>query len=197
MEDQASVKTVYLVGHGWHAGIVLKHSDIPAHHWPEIKDFPDAEYLEVGWGDLDYYQTPDPDMEIILKAALLPSASVLHIVGFKDPVADYFSYSEVIELQLIDAGYEKMIQLIAASHFRDNQGNPVILGAGLYGDSLFYLSGETYHIFENCNIWTAKALRTAGLAVRPTIRVEHLMSQARKLGRVIRSRSHSPEQENS
>ena len=185
MNEQGSEKTINLVGHGWHAGIVLRHSDISDKLWPEINDFPDAEYLEIGWGDMDYYQIPDPHFGIILKAALLPSSSVLHIVGFNDSVADYFPHSEVIELQLSDSGFEKMIQRIAASYSRDDKEKPIILGPGLYGDSLFYRSKETYHIFNTCNIWTARILRTAGLPVNPAIRVESLISQASKLGKVV------------
>ena len=192
--DQDSKKTIYLVGHGWHAGIVLRHSDISDKLWPEINDFTDAEYLEIGWGDMDYYQIPDPHVGIIIKAALLPSSSVLHIVGFNDPVADYFPHSEVIELQLSDSGFVKMIQRIAATHSRDEKGNPIILGPGLYGDSLFYCSIETYHIFKTCNIWTAKTLRTAGLPVKPAIRVEGLMSQAGKLEKVVQSKQLTPDQ---
>ncbi len=194
VNDHDSKKTIYLVRHGWHAGIVLKHSDISDKQWPEINDFPDAEYLEAGWGDMDYYQMPDPHFGIIFKAALLPSSSVLHIVGFNDPVADYFPHSEIIELQLSDSGFEKMIQRIATSYSRDDKGNPVIMGPGLYGDSLFYRSKETYHIFKTCNIWTAKALRTAGLPVNPAIRVESLMSQAGKLGEIVQSKQLPPDQ---
>ena len=77
-------RTIYLVSHGWHAGIVVKRADIPPGIWPQHKDFPDSEYLEVGWGDRDYYMTPSPHLGITLKAGLLPTASVLHIVGFSE-----------------------------------------------------------------------------------------------------------------
>ena len=65
-------KTIYLVSHGWHAGIVVKRADIPPGTWPQHNDFPEAEYLEVGWGDKDYYMTPEPHFGITLKAGLLP-----------------------------------------------------------------------------------------------------------------------------
>ena len=88
--------TIYLVSHGWHAGIVVKRTDIPAGIWPQHNEFPEAEYLELGWGDKDYYMTPKPNLGITLKAGLLPTASVLHVVGFRGPVTDYFPRSEVI-----------------------------------------------------------------------------------------------------
>ena len=182
-------KTIYLVSHGWHAGIVLQHAEIPDSVWPELGDFPDAQYLEVGWGDMDFYQTPDPHLGLILKAALLPTASVLHIVGFNSPVPTYFPYSEIIGIELSFAGFEQLSRTIAASFAGDEAGNTRSLGSGLYGNSRFYLSRETYHLFNTCNVWTARALRAAGLPITPAraISVESLMSQARKSGIVVQS----------
>jgi len=182
-------KTIYLVSHGWHAGIVLRRADIPDSVWPELGDLPDTDYLEVGWGDMDFYQTADPHMGLILKAALLPTASVLHIVGFNGPVPAYFLYSEIIRIELSSAGFEHLSRTIAASFTLDEAGNARSLGPGLYGNSRFYLSRETYHLFNTCNVWTARALRAAGLPITPTraISVESLMSQARKFGMVVQS----------
>jgi len=182
-------KTIYLVSHGWHAGIVLRRADIPDSIWPELGDFPDAQYLEVGWGDMDFYQTPDPHMGLILKAALLPTASVLQIVGFNRSVPAYFPYSEIIRIELSSASFEHLSSTIAASFATDEAGNTTSLGPGLYGNSRFYLSRETYHLFNTCNVWTARALRAAGLPITPATatKVESLMSQARKFGMVVQS----------
>jgi uncharacterized protein (TIGR02117 family) len=182
-------KTIYLVSHGWHAGIVLRRADLPDSIWPELGDFPNTEYVEVGWGDMDYYQTPDPHMGLIIKAALLPTASVLHIVGFSGSVPAYFPYSEIIKIEISSAGFEHLSRTIAASFATDEAGNTTSLGHGLYGNSRFYLSRETYHLFNTCNVWTARALRAAGLPITPVraITAENLMSQARTFGVVVQS----------
>jgi len=179
--------TIYLVSHGWHAGIVLRRAEIPDGIWPVAGDFSDAQYLELGWGDMDYYQTPNAHIGFILKAALLPTASVLHIVGFSSPVSAYFPYSEIIKIELSSADFEYLSRIIAASFARDKAGNIMSLGHGLYGNSRFFLSGETYHLFNTCNVWTARALHAAGLPITParTFTVEDLMSQARKFGMVV------------
>ncbi len=182
-------KTIYLVSHGWHAGIVLRRADIPDSARLELGEFPNTEYLEVGWGDMDYYQIPDPHIGLILKAALLPTASVLHIVGFNGSVPAYFPYSEIIKIELSTAGLEHLSRTIAASFATDEANNPTSLGPGLYGNSCFYLSRETYHLFNTCNVWTARALRAAGVPITPAraMTVESLMSQARKYGMVVKS----------
>ena len=181
--------TIYLVSHGWHAGIVLRRADIPDGIWPALTGLPHTQYLEVGWGDMDFYQTADPHMGLIIKAALLPTASVLHIVAFNGSVPAYFPYSDIIRIELSSAGFEHLSRTIAASFALDEAGNARSLGPGLYGNSRFYQSSETYHLFNTCNIWAARALRTAGLPITPTrsISVEGLMSQARKFGVVVQS----------
>ncbi len=182
-------KTIYLVNHGWHAGIVLRRADIPDNIWPKLGNFPDMEYLEVGWGDMDYYQIPDSHLGFILKAALLPTASVLHIVGFNGHVPAYFPFSEIIRIELSSAGFELLSRTIASSFALDKAGNTTSPSPGLYGNSRFYLSRETYHLFNTCNVWTARALRTAGLPITPATAtsVGNLMFQARKLGVVVQS----------
>ncbi|WP_158083065.1 DUF2459 domain-containing protein [Methyloprofundus sedimenti] len=190
-----STKIIYLVSHGWHAGIVLNQADIPDTVWRESQDFPNAKYLEIGWGDKDYYQTPNPHLGIAIKAILWPTPSVLHIVGFNKAVTSYFPSSEIIEVRLSNEGFERMIRYIAASHYQDPDGISKPIAKGLYGNSQFYLSGETYHLFKTCNAWTAEALLTAGCPIRPafTITVEGLMSQIRSFGAVIQKQAKGPE----
>lgn len=175
---------IYLVSHGWHTGIVVKRADIPEGLWLERRDFPQAEYLEVGWGDREFYRSADPGLWVTLKAAFWPTASVLHVVGFRGPSAEYFRGSEVIELALPRAGFERLVRYVHDAHARDG-ARAAPLGPGLYGDSRFYPARETFHLFRTCNVWTARALRAAGVPVRDAITMEGLMSQARGLGTVI------------
>lgn len=189
--ENKSRKTIYLVSHGWHAGIVLRHADIHSNIWPKLGNFSNMEYLEVGWGDLDYYQTPDPHLGFALKAVLLPTASVLHIVGFNGHVPVYFPYSEIVRIELSSAGFERLSRTIASSFALDKSGNVKSSSPGRYGNSRFYLSRETYHLFNTCNVWTARALRAAGLPITPATAtsVGNLMSQARRHGVVVQSES--------
>lgn len=189
--ENAPTKIIYLVSHGWHAGIVLKRTDLAHGVCWEYKDFADAEYLEVGWGDKDYYRTPEPSLGIILKAALLPTPSVLHIVGFSGAVSGYFPNSEIIEIALSYQGFVRLCHYIESSFALNQGGDTLPLGPGLYGNSQFYQSRESYHAFNTCNVWTARALRAAGCPIKPVFSVgaEALMSRARTFGRIIQSKS--------
>lgn len=191
VDAREPAKTIYLVSHGWHAGIVVNRSDIPDDIRLVHKDFSSAGYLEIGWGDRDYYTTPDPHLGIALNAIFLPTPSVLHTVAFNDSVASYFPHSEIIIVRLSDAGLQRLIRYIAASYDRDPAGNLVPLGVGLYGASQFYRSQEMYHLFRTCNVWTARALYIAGCPLRPflAITVDNLMSQAQSFGTMLRVNS--------
>lgn len=183
-------KAIYLVSHGWHAGLVIRRADIPPKIWPQANEFPGAEYLEVGWGDKDYYMTPGAGFGTILKAGLLPTASVLHVVGFSGQVAGSFPNSEVVRIDLSAAGFRRLCVYLENSYALGPAGLSQPLGPSLYGDGHFYLSRETYHAFNTCNAWTARALRTAGCPIRPAanLGVDTLMTNAAKFGTVIKAR---------
>ena len=185
----APTRSIYLVNQGWHAGIIVKRADIPNGVWLEHKDFPDSEYLEVGWGDRDYYQDPDPHFGITLKAALWPTESVLHIATFNGSVTGYFENREIIKIELSEQGFEKLCRYFSESYAKDDTEKAIPLRSGLYGKSSFYLSRETYHVFKTCNVWTARGLRAAGLPIASawTIQVDSLMSEARAFGTLVQS----------
>ncbi|MDZ7805449.1 DUF2459 domain-containing protein [Thiohalophilus sp.] len=174
-EDEPTV-AIWLVSHGWHAGIVLERAAIPPGLLPEQADFPGVRYLEIGWGDRAYYMHPDPHWGILLKAGLWPTASVLHVVGFSEPVNKTFPHSEVIRIDLGGQGFASLCRHLDNRFARDN-GSAAALQPGLYGQSRFYLSRDSYHLFNTCNVWTARALRTAGCPVIPAfnISVESLL----------------------
>ena len=136
------------------------------------------------------YQALNPHLGSALKAALLPTESVLHIFGFSGPVTANFPYSEIIEIKLPAGGMQRLAGYIAASSSRDEAGNFTSLGGRpFYRNRRFYASRETYHLFNTCNAWAARALRTAGLPIAPAqaMTAEGLMSQALKIGTVVQS----------
>ncbi len=191
LEPNQPYSTIWLVTHGWHAGIVLQTTDVIDTNWAVLNDFPNVNHLEIGWGDKEFYQTPDAHLGIILRAALLPTASVLHIAGFKKPVTEFFPYTEIIKIKLPKYNFTQLLNSLKESFYKDEDGNLTIVGEGLYGNGLFYLSQEKYHLFNTCNVWVARKLKSAGLPINPStaITVGSLMSQARTFGTVIQQAS--------
>lgn len=179
--------SIYIVNHGWHTGLVVNKQLIPDSVWMAKNDFPKAEYLEVGWGDEEFYQAPENTVWMALKAALLPTKSVLHVVGVSESVRAYFPYNEIIKIELTEKGFKKLCTYIDYSFTLDQTGKPVAIGSGLYGNSKFYRAKDKYFITQNCNHWTAYALRTAGCPINPNhaFTAGNLLRQIRKFGKVI------------
>ena len=164
---QDKLHRIHVVRHGWHAGIVVRAADVPPDAWPARREFADAEYLEVGWGDRAYYQAKEPSIWLGLRALLWPSPGVLHIVAFSGPPERAFPAAEVIALDITPQGLDRLVDAVAASHERDADGTPITFGPGLYGRSRFYASRDRFHLLATCNAWTAGLLREAGTTLGP------------------------------
>jgi uncharacterized protein (TIGR02117 family) len=166
---------VYVVTHGWHTGLAMRAADIDFARWRPLPHPERARYIEVGWGDRDYYPAPRFNLWYGFKALAWPTPSALHVTGFNEPPARYFPASEVVELRLARAGFERLLAYITASFEPD----PMPLAPSLYASGAFYPSREKFHLFKTCNVWVARALREAGLEVRSSLTTEGLMSQLR------------------
>lgn len=177
-------KTLYLVGHDWHTSIVLPAAAIPDPLLPIRRFYDKYEYIELSWGDEDFFKSAEFKVGTLLKAALLPSASVMHVVGFNGPVIDYFPLSGVIRLSLAEQNFLHLCEFISNSFDYDQQGKMVNLGPGLYRNSHFYRAREKYYLPKTCNVWTAKALQRAGYPISPymTIRAKSLLERMEEFG---------------
>jgi uncharacterized protein (TIGR02117 family) len=158
-------KRVFIVNHGWHSGIVIKKEDIPRSLLPEAADFPEAESLEIGWGDWDYYQAADPGMASAIKAAFFSSRSVVHVGGLSGAVEDYFRGAEVFALTVSEEGFRRLNLFVSDSFLRSEPQPPEKPRHGLYPTSRFYPAQGRFHLFRNCNTWVAEALEAGGLGI--------------------------------
>jgi uncharacterized protein (TIGR02117 family) len=169
---------VWVVRHDWHTGLIVHREDVPVEIWPERDDFPAADYLEVGWGERDFYQAPRGTLWMGLKATFWANNSVLHVAAFSAPPPAYFAGQEVAEIGLSTPGFRALIAFIADAHARTGEGHAIPLGPGRYGASRFYLGRERY-MLTTCNVWTARALRAAGFPITPfwALTAANVMSQ--------------------
>ncbi|HYE34803.1 DUF2459 domain-containing protein [Methylocaldum sp.] len=179
---------IYLIDLGWHAGLAIRRTDIPTGLWPESADFPDAEYLEVGWGDRDFYQAPGFNLWFALKAVLVPTDSVLHVVGLPVHPTDYFPAAEIVEITLSERQLKQLVAYIHNTYTRMDTARASAISPGLYPESRFYAAEGKFHMFNTCNVWVAHALRSADLPVVPFFAVTStgLLSQAREFGKIAR-----------
>jgi uncharacterized protein (TIGR02117 family) len=151
----------------WHAGIVLRREAVAATGLlPEIADFPDAAYLEFGWGDRTYYPSRDKTLAMTLAAALTDTPAIMHVAGFWGAAAEVWPGRETIEISLDAAAFERLVAAIAGTFERLEGERAEIVSGGLYPGSHFYNASGSFHLLNTCNTWVARMLAAAGVPVR-------------------------------
>ena len=175
-----STYDVYIVSHGYHAGIVLRRSEVASSKGNAALTavatrFASFEWIEFGWGDEAFYrEVPDISaltITLALKALFLPgNRSVLHVVGLSAEPHTIFSRSDIVRLRLGEEGLAKLLRGLDGTFARDaNRKLPGDLGRGLYGPSLFYRASGEFSILKVCNHWVADMLDQAGVPTTPVV----------------------------
>lgn len=178
---------IYLIHHGWHAGIAFCQAQLKGTNWPAGAFFLAWRYIEVGWGEAGYYPHPDPGVEDALRAALWPTDAVLHIAAFDAPPA-WISKRPMRQIELDSMAFQRLVAYVVDFFELDAQGRPQLVAPGLYGrESQFYAAKGRYHLFNNCNHWVARALRAAGLLVYPSraLTLQDLWRQLERLSQEV------------
>jgi uncharacterized protein (TIGR02117 family) len=180
-------EAIYVASNGWHTGVVVEASRIPPARWPQRDTLGRRRYLEVGWGDRDAYVADRLTARLALRAAFASRGSALLVAGFDEPIPERFRGIDVVELRVPAGALDGLSAFIEASHAPDASGEPVPLAPGWSPSRTFYAARGRFHILNTCNSWTARALRAAGLPLRPalTLTAYHLMQQVRPLGRLV------------
>jgi uncharacterized protein (TIGR02117 family) len=176
--------TVHVVRYGWHSGLAIRRDQIPRGAWPEHERFPAAGFVEVGWGDRTFYQSPHAGVALALEASFASEGSVLHVTGLDRAPGEYFAHAEITAVELSARGAEALAHFVSRAYARDASGAPIDLGPGLYPGSRFYAATGRYSLFYTCNSWIAEALRAGGCPITPVwaLTGANLAFQARRCG---------------
>jgi uncharacterized protein (TIGR02117 family) len=158
---------VYVTGHGWHTGLVVPAGDMQVRFSALKTRFGETPFMEFGWGDKDFYQAEEITAIVAVKAVLWPTDAVMHVVAVPADVRTFFPRSEIHRLSLPTARYNALLDFIAGSFRQTDEGAVIPLERGLYGDSSFFDALGHYTLFNTCNTWTAKGLKSAGLDINP------------------------------
>lgn len=158
----ASLHSIQVVRRGWHTGIIIAVADWPDRKWPLLAAFPQEKYLEFGWGDERFYQAEETTPWLASRAALWPTASVIHVIGLRSLAADEVQADDIVEVRVSAAG----IAALAASIQREFAGEiPTVSGQPLNMAPMpnrFYEAKRSFYFPRMCNWWTAKRLQDAG-----------------------------------
>jgi len=177
-KPDSALTGVYVISHGYHAGVAIDRAAMVKIASEQgnrsliaiSQRFANYHWLEIGWGDEGFY-TSVPDaaslsVGLALRALFMPrNPSVLHVVGLTGDPRAAFPKSDVVRIELSDAGFSQMLDRLEASFARDRDNGPDDLGPGLYGSSRFFRGTEHFNIFHVCNHWVAGLLSATGVPV--------------------------------
>jgi uncharacterized protein (TIGR02117 family) len=178
--DSAAIRVV-VVDHGYHAGLIVPVAPLRvmasltgnASLLSLTQRFAAYEWLEIGWGDENFYRNV-PDLSFgtahhVLKALFWPdNSSILHVVGFSGLPEEVFARSGHQSLQLGNEGFVRLAKVIGDT-FAESEGVIIDAGPGLYGPSRFYRAKGSYSFLNLCNHWTGRTLASAGVPYSPVL----------------------------
>lgn len=165
-------KSVRVVCNEWHCELILDLDYFDSESIVRKTRFSSSGYLQIGWGDRDFYMSRTPGVWYALKAALWPTDGVLHLRmhhGDEHQLSRHFRYHNVAVVRIREDQLNEMISYIEESFAKDPDGNPVYLDRGWWTNSAFYLSSRDYYLPHTCNYWTARALSRSGLNLTPLL----------------------------
>lgn len=171
LTDCSAGHDIHVVSHGWHTGIIIEAAALDSRISALKARFPQSRYYEIGWGDAGFYQANEITFGLALQALFASTGSVLHVVGIDQSPQQRFAHSKVRTLSINGEGFANLLRYLRSSFAYTKNGNIIALKRGLYGDSEFYAASGTFHAFNTCNTWTAKALYSAGIDISPTFRL--------------------------
>lgn len=180
--DDEPIGRLYVTSNDWHVLVAVARTDIGLDLLPELADLPDPAYVAIGWGDYDYYPEREPSIGLAIRAALLPSPAVIHLIPMADAPRSVAGL-EVLAVEIPEGGLRAMLEAIDAAVRREGAPRAPVAAPGLHPDSLFFPAEGTYHVFNTSNKWIARKLVAAGLPIRTwdVITAESLMRRLRPL----------------
>jgi uncharacterized protein DUF2459 len=146
----------------------VRHADVDPVLWPESRDLGTVTWLEVGWGDRDYYPTPHASIWDAIDTVIRPTPAAIHVGGFDRAPPASLADAPMVCILVSARGLDRLAQFIHDSYELQN-GAPVRIRPGTYEHSWFYRAAGRYHaVFNNSNMWVARGLRAAGVPVVPS-----------------------------
>lgn len=156
---------LHLYSNGFHSDIGAPASIFPEDHALR-RLYPEARSFLIGWGEEHFYQSPGTDLMLGLDAIIPPSPTVFHIAYNAAPSSVYLGPTDDTAVAVSAEGAAAFVALVDKYLALDAARDAIPVARGkVVGRSMFLRSRGSFHLFNVCNHWMAKALRAAGVNV--------------------------------
>jgi uncharacterized protein (TIGR02117 family) len=170
--------TIYLIYKGFHTSILLDAKAVAAQNPQLANDLDGQTYVRIGWGDGDYFTGKNKSVGTATKALVASGYSAVQLLPYDYEPFDEIPPDTIVPLAITDDGLRQLAVYLGVSIAVDVRGKLMRLPA--FGDAMgsFFQSQYHYSAFSNCNTWSGKALRSAGLPVANRLTANGLFKQA-------------------
>lgn len=178
---KAEERSVYVVAHGWHTGIVLSREELGDALGFVPEYLGQGPYYEFGWGEAEFYQADRVTPSIFLKTVFWRNPSVVHVALLRAAPQEVGTGSDVVQLTVSVTGLGYMRQRLRETFTFDEKGRPYPLKHDDVGAGMFFKAQGYYLIVNTCNLWTARVLASGGVPMDTvfTLRAASVMRQVR------------------
>jgi uncharacterized protein (TIGR02117 family) len=156
---------LHLYSNGFHSDIAAPADIFPADH-PLRRLYPEARSFLIGWGEESFYYSEGTNIWLGLDAVVPPSPSVLHIAYDAERASAYLGPTDDVVIPVSRAGAAAFVAYIDRALALDGAGAAIVTRPGKWvGQSSFVRARGSFHFFNVCNHWMARAIRAAGVNV--------------------------------
>jgi uncharacterized protein (TIGR02117 family) len=156
---------LHLYSNGYHSDIGAPAALFPEDH-PLRRLYPQAREFLIGWGDQAFYYSDGTNLWLGVDAIIPPSPSVMHITYDAPQAAAYLGPNDDLAVPISREGAARFVAFIDRALILDGAGDVIVTSTGkVVGRSAFVRTRGSFHLFNVCNQWMARALRAAGVNV--------------------------------
>lgn len=163
--------TIFVVSNGVHTsiGVPLASGEMdwraltPPEH---LREPTNASHIFIGYGHRDFYlHTPnwgELSLATAADAAFGNGPALLHVEHVAAPAEG----PDIKSITLTPDEYRRLVAYLLSRFRRDSTGRNIpLLGQGYGAHDIFYEAEDGFSAVYNCNEWTGRALRAAGVRI--------------------------------
>ena len=181
--------SIYLVKANWHTGLMIPVNDFTKKILPVLSYFEGFEYVDIGWGDAEFYQSPGFNICLAAYAILLPTPSVIRIDGYKFPIERVIEWREfAIQFVLTKDRFLRMADFINQSFKYNDHKEVIISSRDKEKPIIFFKSVHYYFFMRTCNTWAAEAIQSTGFEIDTfgLVTAGQLYSKLSRFGKILK-----------
>jgi uncharacterized protein (TIGR02117 family) len=175
--------TIYFAYHHWHTSVIVEVSSLAKQN-PKLVahvNIENQKFVRLGWGDGDYFTGKSKTVGTAAKALIASRYSAMQMLTYSELELRDIPRDSIVPLAISEKGLQKLMKYLDDSIAKSAKGEAFILPSTSINAGIFLQAKDHYSVFNNCNTWSGRALRAAGLSVASRLTAKGVFEQARSV----------------